>query len=44
VRTLDAIHLATAVYHALEVAAPLVLSVDEQVRSNARAFGLALAP
>lgn len=44
VRTLDAIHLATALYHALEVAAPLVLSVDEQVRSNARAFGLALAP
>lgn len=44
VRTLDAIHLATAMYHALEVAAPILLTVDEQVRANGRALGLAIAP
>jgi len=44
VRTLDAIHVATAVLYALEVGPPLVLSVDEQVRANAGALGLAIAP
>lgn len=44
VRTLDAIHLATAMHHALEVGAPIVLSVDLQVRANAQALGLAIAP
>lgn len=44
VRTLDAIHLATAMHHALEVGAPIVLSVDQQVRANAQALGLAIAP
>ena len=44
VRTLDAIHLATALYHAQEAGGPLMLSVDQQVRVNARALGLALAP
>lgn len=44
VRTLDAIHLATVLYHALEVSAPVLLTVDEQVRANGRALGLAVLP
>lgn len=44
VRTLDAIHLATALYHALEVAPPVLLTVDRQVRANGQALGLAVAP
>lgn len=43
-RTLDAIHLATAMRHALEVGAPSMLSLDRQVRANAQALGLALIP
>jgi hypothetical protein len=43
-RTLDAIHLATALRHALEVEAPTMLSLDGQVRANAQALGLAVAP
>jgi hypothetical protein len=31
-------------HHALEVGAPIVLSVDLQVRANAQALGLAIAP
>ena len=44
VRTLDAIHLATALVHAAEVGAPIVLSVDRQIRANAQALGLTVAP
>ena len=43
-RTLDAIHLSTAMRHAVEVGAPHVLSVDRQVRANAQALGLAIIP
>ncbi len=43
-RTLDAIHLATAMRHALEVDAPILLSLDRQVRANAQALGLAIMP
>lgn len=43
-RTLDAIHLATAMRHAFEVGAPSMLSLDGQVRANARALGLAVIP
>ncbi len=44
VRTLDAIHLATALRHALDVDAATMLSLDSQVRANARALGLGIAP
>lgn len=44
VRTLDAIHLATAALIALEVMPPVVLSVDRQVRANVRALGLDVLP
>ena len=43
-RTLDAIHLATAMRHALEVGAPTMLSLDRQVRANAQALGLPIMP
>lgn len=43
VRTLDAIHLATAALFSLQVAPPVVLSVDRQVRDNAEALGLGVA-
>ena len=43
-RTLDAIHLSTAMRHALEVGAPTVLSLDRQVRANAQALGLPVIP
>ena len=43
-RTLDAIHLATAMRHALEVGAPSMLSLDRLVRTNAQALGLAVIP
>ena len=43
-RTLDAIHLATALLHAAELGPPTVLSVDQQVRANADALGLPIAP
>jgi predicted nucleic acid-binding protein len=44
VRTLDAIHLATALLHATEIGALVVLSIDQRVRANADALGLAVAP
>lgn len=44
VRTLDAIHLATAALIALEVTPPVVLSVDRQLRANVRALGLDVLP
>jgi predicted nucleic acid-binding protein len=44
VRALDAIHLATALRHTHEVDAPTMLSLDSQVRANARALGLGVAP
>jgi predicted nucleic acid-binding protein len=44
VRTLDAIHLATAALFALEVTLPTVLSVDHQVRVNAQALGMHVMP
>ncbi len=44
VRTLDAIHLATAILYSVEVAPPTLLSVDRQVRANARALGFTIAP
>ena len=43
-RTLDAIHLATAMRHALAVGAPSMLSLDRQVRANAQALGLPVIP
>ncbi|MEP6495415.1 MAG: type II toxin-antitoxin system VapC family toxin [bacterium] len=44
VRTLDALHLATAAVFA-EALGPLrVLSLDDRVRNNAGALGMALAP
>jgi predicted nucleic acid-binding protein len=43
-RTLDAIHLATALRHALDVEAPTMLSLDGQVRANAQALGLGVTP
>ena len=43
-RTLDAIHLATAALFALEVVPPTVLSVDQPVRANAHALGLSVLP
>lgn len=44
VRTLDAVHLATAVLYGLEVAPPVILSTDHTVRANAEAFGFAVIP
>jgi hypothetical protein len=44
VRTLDAVHLATAVLYGLDVAPPVVLSADSVVRANAEALGFAVAP
>jgi predicted nucleic acid-binding protein len=44
VRTLDAVHLSTAMLYALDVGPPMVLSTDLAVRANAEALGLAIAP
>jgi hypothetical protein len=44
VRTLDAVHLATAILYGLEVVPPVLLSTDQVVRANAGALGFALAP
>lgn len=44
VRTLDAIHLATALSFAREMAPPTILSLDQRVRDNATALGLMVAP
>jgi hypothetical protein len=43
-RTLDAIHVATALRHALEVGAPAMLSLDRHIRANAQAVGLPVLP
>jgi predicted nucleic acid-binding protein len=43
-RTLDAIHVATAMRHALEIGVPAMLSLDRQVRANAQALGLPVLP
>jgi predicted nucleic acid-binding protein len=44
VRTLDAVHLATAVLIARDMTPPTILTVDHRVRDNAAALGLAVAP
>ena len=44
IRTLDAIHLATAMRHALDIGVPSMLSLDRQVRANAHALGLPVIP
>jgi predicted nucleic acid-binding protein len=43
-RTLDAIHLATALLYSLEIAPPTILSTDALLRENAEALGLAVVP
>lgn len=44
VRSLDAVHLATAVLYDREVALDGILSADGRVRDNAAALGFAVAP
>jgi predicted nucleic acid-binding protein len=44
VRTLDAIHLATAAIHAAHVGPVAVLSTDDRVRQNAEALGMTVLP
>lgn len=44
VRTLDAIHLATAALYHGDVGPLVMLSVDERVRTNARAMGIDVVP
>jgi predicted nucleic acid-binding protein len=44
VRTLDALHLATAALFHGQLGAVTVASLDDRVRDNARALGLAVAP
>jgi hypothetical protein len=44
VRTLDAIHLATAAAFRAELDAVVVCSLDQRVRLNARALGLEVSP
>ena len=44
VRTLDALHLATALILQEAVGPLAVLSLDERVRANATALGLAVLP
>ena len=44
IRTLDAVHVATAEIYSRQVAPVTVLSVDGRVRDNAAALGLAVAP
>jgi len=43
-RTLDAIHLATAVQFSLEASSVAVLSTDRRLRDNAIGLGLTVAP
>lgn len=43
-RSLDAIHLATAIVCHREIPIDAVLSTDERVRDNAKALGFALSP
>ena len=44
IRTLDAIHLATAAVFAAALGSLRVLSLDDRVRQNATALGLTLVP
>jgi uncharacterized protein with PIN domain len=44
VRTLDAVHLATALVFLQSVGAVRVLTLDDRVRSNARGLGMAPVP
>jgi predicted nucleic acid-binding protein len=44
VRTLDAIHIATAALYAAEIAPPMVLSTDNALRQNAIGVGLTVTP
>ncbi len=44
IRTLDAIHLATAAHYAATVAPLTVISVDDRVCRNATGLGLAVLP
>jgi predicted nucleic acid-binding protein len=44
VRTLDALHLATAAVFADAIGSLRVLSLDERVRANAGAMGMAVGP
>ena len=44
IRTLDAIHLATAAQYNAEVEALTVVSVDDRLRQNASGLGLGVAP
>ncbi len=44
VRTLDAIHLATAATFSLEIEPVVVCSLDNRVRDNAKALGLQVQP
>jgi PIN domain-containing protein len=44
VRTLDALHLATATLFSFEVAPVELLSVDRRLRENAQALGLGVTP
>lgn len=44
VRTLDAVHLATALAFDGAVGTVTVLSLDDRVRDNARALGMAVGP
>ena len=43
-RTLDAVHIATAEFHSREIRSATVLSFDVRVRENAEATGLAVQP
>jgi len=43
-RTLDAVHIATAEFHSREIRPTTVLSFDVRVRGNAEAMGLAVQP
>ncbi len=44
IRTLDAVHLATAAQYSVEVEALRVVSVDDRLRQNASGLGLGVAP
>ena len=44
VRTLDALHLATAAIFAQALGSLCVASLDDRVRTNAKAMGMSLAP
>jgi predicted nucleic acid-binding protein len=44
IRSLDAIHLATAIVVASSIGDLVVLSLDERIRSNAVALGLRVVP